>query len=154
MGLDMYLYAEKNVSGYRFQPEQEQEEYREVINAVHANFASAESPSADITVTVSYWRKANAIHDWFVRNVQDNEDNCRKYYVSRKQLQELRDSCVEVTKDRNKANEVLPTTGGFFFGSTDYDEYYYAGVKDTATQLTQLLNSVPDEWSFYYQSSW
>lgn len=154
MGLDMYLYAEKNVSGYSFQPEQEQEQYREVINAVNASFADFNSPNAEVKITVSYWRKANAIHDWFVRNVQEGNDNCNKYWVSRDKLKELRDLCVEVTKHRDKAENLLPTTDGFFFGGTDYNEYYYSDIKETATRITQLLNSVPEAWEFYYQSSW
>ena len=154
MGLDMYLYAERNVSGYSFQPEQEQEQYREVINAVHADFASTESPSADITITVGYWRKVNAIHSWFVRNVQEGEDNCNKYWVSREQLAKLRDLCVEVVKNKDKAHELLPTAEGFFFGGTEYDNYYYESIKETASRLTILLNTTPVSWEFYYQSSW
>jgi hypothetical protein len=36
-----------------------------------------------------YWRKANAIHQWFVENVQAGEADCREYYVSRTQLEAL-----------------------------------------------------------------
>ena len=42
---------------------------------------------------VMYWRKANAIHKWFVDNVQGGEDDCREYPVSNDQLIELRDTC-------------------------------------------------------------
>lgn len=45
---------------------------------------------------VMYWRKANAIHKWFVDNVQGEEDNCAKYYVTQEQLIELRDLCKQV----------------------------------------------------------
>jgi hypothetical protein len=47
-------------------------------------------------MTVAYWRKANQIHNWFVENVQDGNDDCKDYYVSRKQLEELRDTCKAV----------------------------------------------------------
>jgi len=36
-----------------------------------------------------YWRKAKAIHQWFVDNVQDGDDNCHEYYVSTDQLKNL-----------------------------------------------------------------
>ena len=155
MGLDMYLYAEKHISGYGFQEEHEREQYKSVVNAIEATaLADPHSPMANITITSIYWRKVNAIHDWFVRNVQEGEDNCDKYWVSREQLKALRDLCVEVVKDRDKAEELLPTTEGFFFGGTDYDSYYFDSIKDTASRLTVLLNTAPDSWDFYYRSSW
>ena len=36
-----------------------------------------------------YWRKANHIHQWFVENIQDGNDDCREYYVPRERLKEL-----------------------------------------------------------------
>lgn len=47
---------------------------------------------------VCYWRKANHIHSWFVKNVQNDEDDCREYFVSRAKLQELRDLCQRVVE--------------------------------------------------------
>ena len=46
----------------------------------------------------AYWRKANQIHQWFVSNVQNGDDNCGRYDVSRQQLQELVDLCQTVLK--------------------------------------------------------
>ena len=36
-----------------------------------------------------YWRKANAIHQWFVHNAQNDNDDCKKYPVKRKKLESL-----------------------------------------------------------------
>lgn len=44
------------------------------------------------------WRKANQIHAWFVENVQDGDDNCGEYYVSREKLQQLLSLCEQVIK--------------------------------------------------------
>ena len=44
---------------------------------------------AYIIEEAGYWRKANAIHGWFVDNVQDGMDDCKEYYVSREKLKEL-----------------------------------------------------------------
>jgi hypothetical protein len=38
-----------------------------------------------------YGRKANAIHRWFVENVQNGVDDCNVYEVSRRQLEQLLD---------------------------------------------------------------
>jgi hypothetical protein len=155
MGLDMYLYAEKHISGYGFREENEREQYKSVVNAVEATTISdPNSPSADITVTSMYWRKANAIHDWFVKNVQGGDDNCERYWVSRDKLRELRDLCVKVVQNRDLAHKLLPTSEGFFFGGTEYDSYYFDSLKETASRITILLNTTPETWSFYYQSSW
>ena len=151
----MYLLAEKHISGYAFIESKVREQYHSVLNTMEANdIADKDSPSADINVTAMYWKEQNAIHSWFVANVQDGNDDCKKYYVSREQLKELRDSCVEVTQNKNKAKSTLPTTNGFFFGGTDYDDYYFEGIKETASRLTVLLNNTPEGWVFSYQSSW
>ncbi len=45
-----------------------------------------------------YWRKANAIHNWFVKNVQEGEDNCRDYDVSQEQMEDLLATVNKVLK--------------------------------------------------------
>lgn len=45
---------------------------------------------------VAYWRKANAIHHWFVENCQGGEDDCREAWVRKEQIQELVDLCKQV----------------------------------------------------------
>ena len=48
---------------------------------------------------VMYWRKANAIHRWFVNNVQGGEDDCEFHFeVTKEVLKKLRDVCKEVLK--------------------------------------------------------
>jgi hypothetical protein len=55
--------------------------------------------------------------------------------------------------DPSVARGLLPTQEGFFFGSTDYDESYYADLEHTRDVLTKAL-AQPDDGSFYYRSSW
>lgn len=139
-----------------------------------------------IIESVAYWRKANAIHRWFVENVQNGEDDCVDYYVSADKLKTLVDICKQVLIESNVvdgtvtneytyidekkvpiteqgktianpevAEKLLPTTSGFFFGSTGYDQYYLQDLQDTIDQLEPCLqnpNLTHDE--FYYHSSW
>jgi len=110
-----------------------------------------------VTCEALYWRKANAIHAWFVTYVQDGVDECQEHDVSSAQLTELRDTIREVLTDPVKnAPELLPTQKGFFFGSTDYDEYYIEQLRDTEKRLTDLLANQWDEkgWYFTYHASW
>ena len=42
-------------------------------------------------------------------------------------------------KDPTVAQELLPTTDSFFFGSTDYDQYYYQDLVNTNKILEEAL---------------
>ena len=51
--------------------------------------------------------------------------------------------------------ELLPTTSGFFFGGTDYDEYYVNDIKETIDIVTKVLETTDFEKEMvYYVSSW
>jgi len=103
-----------------------------------------------------YWRKANSIHNWFVDNVQDGKDDCGVYEVSFEQLMELKSMVASVLADNGKGPEVLPTTAGFFFGSTEYDEWYLEDMINTMNHLNEcehIYEANPDS-KFYYSSSW
>lgn len=150
MGLDMYLSAKKYTSGF-FSPDI-LEKIVEVVGA--KSFLNKEHSSAEVSVNVAYWRKANAIHNWFVENIQDGEDNCRSYPVSREELQVLLNLCKEVYRDKNNAHELLPSVEGFFFGGTEYDEWYFRSVEETISQLSNILEKTDHDWYFEYQSSW
>ena len=58
-------------------------------------------------------------------------------------------------KDPSVAMELLPTTSGFFFGGTDYDEWYYKDVEYTAETIEKILETTDFEKEMiYYSSSW
>ena len=111
----------------------------------------------EISFEAMYWRKANAIHRWFVNKVQEGVDNCAEYYVDTDILSELRNICNQILVDPSKADELLPPQSGFFFGSTDVDEWYLEQLKYTVDRLDVLLD-LPQvkerKINFYYSSSW
>lgn len=152
MGLDMYLTARKFLwvfhdgSGDDAEAAKKIREIFPEMGDMRPSYVSAEA---------AYWRKANAIHGWFVRNVQDGEDNCGYYYVSREKLGELVSICNEILDDPEKASELLPTESGFFFGGTEYGEYYTAMLTYTRDRIGMLLgNPELEDWEFQYHSSW
>jgi hypothetical protein len=185
MGLDMYVYARRHVTGYDFYEQEEQVLYRGLVEAVNIEDAvSLDTPTAEIEVCVGYWRKANAIHEWFVREVQNGVDECQRSEVSREQLTRLRDLCLKVlgtcelvagqvytgtqfkggqaiemmeegriVADPAVAQEHLPTQAGFFFGNTDYNEWYVEDLKNTVKQIDRML-TLDDRWYLAYQASW
>jgi hypothetical protein len=147
MGLDMYLYAEKFVSNMEYRNEQDQ--FNKIVSALGAEqFTIGHVLTA---VEVAYWRKANAIHNWFL---DGKNDDCTAFYVERERLEKLRDICEQVLDKPALAELALPTQEGFFFGSTEYDEWYMDSVKETYDKLSVLLATIPDGWSFKYQASW
>lgn len=109
---------------------------------------------------IGYWRKANHIHNWFVENVQDGIDECETHEVTKKQLEDLLNVCKEVLDnsdigDSSVAEELLPTTSGFFFGGTKYDEWYYKDVEDTIKIIEDILKTTDFEHEVVmYHSSW
>lgn len=108
------------------------------------------------TAEVGYWRKANHIHGWFVRNVQDGVDDCGEYEVTKEDLEKLLAECEFVLENKDKAAEILPTESGFFFGGTDYDERYFRDIEDTIAQVEKILNDWSTSWheTIVYQASW
>jgi hypothetical protein len=147
MGLDMYLYASKFVSNMEYRNEQDQ--FNKIVSALEAEQFTMGHVIAE--VEVAYWRKANAIHAFFV---DGEDDDCQPIYVNREHLERLQDLCLQVIDNPALAEELLPTQGGFFFGSTEYDEWYMDSIKETHDKLSQLLAKIPDGWSFKYQASW
>ena len=120
---------------------------------------------SSLVYEVGYWRKSNWIHKWFVDNVQNREDDCQEYKVSKEQLLELKGICVELlkTKDKELAQIKLPSCSGFFFGATSENDYkyfwqeYWQDLKDTIKIIDNalaFLDRYEYDASIYYESSW
>lgn len=168
MGLDMYLSVRKYVSDFAYENGKNSEQVNSILASAGLGRAilSEYSPSVRVEATVGYWRKANAIHGWFVDNVADGEDNCTPMHVSREDLTGLRDDCLEVLdmRDRQASNpdealptaeDIMPTQSGFFFGDVEYDDWYYEYITNTAELLTELLdNPTLEDCDFEYRASW
>ena len=58
----------------------------------------------------------------------------------------------KVIVNQDEVEELLPTQEGFFFGGTDYDEWYLKDLENTINQLTPYLNDKESE--FVYRASW
>jgi len=187
MGLDMYLTQKFYVKNWDHMKDEEKHEISILRGGVPSGIPTERI--CYIETEEIYWRKANAIHKWFVDNVQDGVDECQDSYVSRENLEDLLSAVTEVLdgsdlvdgdvvngysggtdgnggfieipniekgktiKDTSVAERILPAGGGFFFGSTDYDQWYYEDLERTKRELERIL-SEPDIGTFYYHSSW
>lgn len=154
MGLDMYLSGKRYMSKYFDAADSEKIAKVNEIFGVEGE-EDGDFGAQEVTFRVAYWRKANAIHKWFVDKCQDGVDECQETFVSREDLQKLVEICKSVLADMSKAEELLPTASGFFFGGTDYDEWYKQDLEYTVQRLEKVLNDTAlTKMDFYYQSSW
>lgn len=105
-----------------------------------------------------YWRKANQIRRWFVDHLNDFDpsDNLGEYDVSKKVLQDLINDIDYVLENESieRAEEVMPTSSGFFFGNTEYDEYYFDKLRYTREQIQEILDTTSEEDEIYYTEWW
>lgn len=93
------------------------------------------------------WRKANAIHWWFVKNTGEGTG------FDIHDLEVLYNTLVELTPENCSVN--LPTFKGPFFGSYEYDDNYWEKVEYTIHTLKDILDRYEGkEVYFVYTSSW
>jgi hypothetical protein len=165
MGLDMYLHAKKYVEKVNWQALQNNDElsydspeavfplWNNIVETAGMKDVAVDIYGVHVEVTCAYWRKANQIHAWFVKNVQGGEDNCGEYYVSHEKLKSLLDLVNKALAERDP--NLLPPQAGFFFGGTDIDEWYWQDLKNTKAKLDRVF-ALPEmsKLSFYYTSSW
>ena len=59
---------------------------------------------------VGYWRKANAVHGWFVRECGNNVDECQEIPVSTIKLMELQALCLTALVKRSQDPAPLEET--------------------------------------------
>jgi len=181
MGLDMYLEKRTYVKTWNHTPANRRWEIEVKYAGKPVEF---NHPVTYLTFEAAYWRKANAIHKWFVDNCQDGRDECQQTLVPEEKLADLLALCKEVlakaqigqreeivtvlgpepgfkreprqleyVKNAEEIAALLPTEGGFFFGSTDYDSNYLDDIRLTIKQLTNALADETDG-EFYYQATW
>ena len=165
MGLDMYLYRKTYVQSF-------DAEKKDIVTQVKVvdkqnKYGINSDKVVYITEEVGYWRKANEIHNFFIKQT-GKEDNCEPIRIPIGILRNLYERCkailkvkgeekvhtVKVLKDDTKAKELLPTCDGFCFGSMAYDNWYVDDLERTIKILEPLINS-EDGWSeFIYEASW
>jgi len=160
MGLDMYLYKKTYVQNWEHNPP-EQHHQIEIKRGGVLREDIKPNRICYITEQVAYWRKFNALHGWFINNCGGGVDECQDISVDEEKLKELLETLKEVSSNFTKADELLPPTQGFFFGSDEVDEYYKEEVNSTIKIIEDLLeeNEQSKEYGLYsgefeYRASW
>lgn len=147
MGLDMYLYAERYISAVFNSDTELADRVNDLPVPKHLK-----GKIRIIKAEAAYWRKANAIHRWFNEHCSATGDSVVS--IEREELRELIRTCIQVIGSPERAEELLPVQEGFFFGSQNYDEWYFNQLHSTVTQLEPLLTDEFKHWDFNYTASW
>ena len=168
MGLDMYLSARKYVGRNDYSDRQNvkvSSDFNIMVDLAPEGLTKySDFGGISVSYPVGYWRKANAIHGWFVNNLADGLDECQEIPCTYDHLKLLLTACKEVLAETDpeeksdKADDVgLTPTEGFFFGGYELDEYYDADLKYTVEMIEHIFSLIPEDdynWQFIYQASW
>lgn len=164
MGLSMGLYLRKHEFVSKFDKDFATKRagfYPEELEEFEADMAARSFLSKNVDYQVGYWRKANAIHRWFVHNCADGVDECQDVYVPVAQLKKLLEVCKKTLDDHTWAPELLPTTDGFFFGGQEYDDWYFEQLEYTVDLIEKVLKVLKNQeaassayYDVYYRASW
>jgi hypothetical protein len=160
MGLDMYLSKKTYVKQWSHRKPEEQFEV-EVKKGGEPYSSIKKGRVSYVVEEVAYWRKFNALHNWFVNKCADGVDECQPIYVSEEMMKELLETLHKVKEvyDSNppdkeeQLDDIFPTSSGFFFGGTEYDEYYIQEVNETIELIENLLEEEGGD-DYEYQASW
>jgi hypothetical protein len=102
---------------------------------------------------MAYWRKFNALHNWFVERLQSGIDECQLSEIDEDTLVSLIDELKAAS--RGEFVEDLEPVSGFFFGSTEKDQYYYECINDALHLFGDVFNNFDfKKCRLFYRASW
>ena len=112
----------------------------------------------DITIDVKGnahdFRKRNWLMPFVEEAIDQEVESCESYELSKETMLDLLERIDKVLADHSLAEELLPTTSGFFFGSTEYDDRYFMQLQDAKEQLEKDVKSMDDDDSATFWSWW
>ena len=88
-----------------------------------------------------YWRKANQIHNWFVENVQDGDDDCGEYDVATSDIESLLATCNRLIDEVCKVDKYLHLDKRYIKKhKKDHEKY---GHHDYDGEISNLEEKIP-----------
>jgi len=99
-----------------------------------------------------YYRKFNALQGYFINNF-DNQ-NYEKLRITKSIIQHLHWILNEVKYSPEKAEQLLPTYQGSFFGSYEYDNIYRNHVHQAAQDVYHAQFIDFNKYQLYFTSNW
>lgn len=100
---------------------------------------------------LAYFRKVNFLFEFFSGSLNEEETTA---VITRGEMEGLIEKCEFVLNNRDKASEILPTCDGFFFGSLDYDDYYFESVAKVLLSFQVILENYSDDYLYIIDFSY
>lgn len=100
---------------------------------------------------VYYYRKFNALQNYF--ESYHNIQNCEDVEINIEILDDIEHRLQLVLDDNTLAEQYFPSVGGFFYGDTTYNNYYYEDCQTLLNQLSSLrgqLETLPNNKKLIY----
>ena len=82
---------------------------------------------------VAYFRKVNFLLPFF-----EYGENCSRLEIDDYKIDELLVKWKQVLEDHSLAETLLPTQSGFFFGNTEYNDWYFYYVKEVYDKFSEI----------------
>ena len=111
-----------------------------------------EDKQTEEIIEYAYYRKANALEGYFVKNY--NHENCGMVKIDREMIDKLYRLLDEVRFNREKAETLFPVFPGPFFGSYNYDRLYHSYVDTICNDFYHAKFLDFDKYDLYYTSNW
>ena len=117
MGLDMYVTirhkdTQSKLEAYEaWEQKYSYEEFQRLTEEQVEEYRNSE-PEYDNDMygkQLMYWRKANQIHNWFVKNCQNGVDDCGRYVITVADLMKLKELCEKILTMTEVKQELRPT---------------------------------------------
>ena len=104
-----------------------------------------------------YFRKVNCIYGHALNNDLFEDEGCIALF-DHETMVDVLDLAEEILaqpskeEQLEKGEELLPTQSGFFFGSTDYDDYYLRDIEEVRDKFEVMLKEWDDAYAVIF--SW
>ena len=121
MGLDQYITIRHKSTNVAYE---KWNNYWKLSDEERKNVREPNEPEKDLIL--GYFRKHHSIHQWFVKNIQNGNDDCGRYKVSVNELETLKKLCEEIMSHvaKEKAEPKFYTTNdGRQYEMFQYDKY-------------------------------
>ena len=151
MGLDMYLLKYQKIKGIPFKAQTEidvselEEDFKKAFEPYIKEKGTAFKWEA-LYEDVMYWRKANAIHKFFVDTVQNDEDDCGYYEVNLETIKKLNNLCEQALKITTESpKKIIQVQIGW-----SKDGPIYEDVEVYDVDKNEIDNLLPTQSGFFF----
>jgi hypothetical protein len=100
MGLDQYITIRHKSTNKSYQ---NYADYWKLSDEERAEKKCPDCPEKDFII--GNWRKSNQIHRWFVVNIQNGNDDCGRYEISRQNIIDIKELCEKVISFTTKSEK-------------------------------------------------